>query len=78
MVFLFTLTGNSITLPSERYIINGNIYTEYTNRNGYRMIPYHRLDFGAIYKPKKVKSLILHGIFQYIIYTTEKILTSYI
>ena len=25
--------------------INGNVYTEYTSRNGYRMIPYHRLRF---------------------------------
>ncbi|MAO71380.1 MAG: TonB-dependent receptor [Flavobacteriales bacterium] len=53
-VFVYA-TGNSITLPSERYIINGNIYTEYTTRNGYRMIPYHRLDFGATYNPKKGK-----------------------
>ena len=53
-VFVYA-TGNSITLPSERYVINGNIYTEYTSRNGYRMIPYHRLDFGATYKPQKGK-----------------------
>lgn len=53
-VFVYA-TGNSITLPSERYIINGNVYTEYTSRNGYRMIPYHRLDFGATYTPKKEK-----------------------
>ena len=41
------------------------------------MIPYHRLDFSATYKPQKGKSLILHGIFQYTIYITEKILTLY-
>ena len=53
-VFIYS-TGNSITLPSERYVIDGNIYTEYTSRNGFRMIPYHRLDIGATYTPKKQK-----------------------
>ena len=53
-VFIYS-TGNSITLPSERYVIDGNIYTEYTSRNGFRMIPYHRLDIGATYTPKKKK-----------------------
>ncbi|MDA9663540.1 TonB-dependent receptor [bacterium] len=53
-VFVYA-TGNSITLPSERYVIDGNIYTEYTDRNGYRMIPYHRLDIGATYSPNKKK-----------------------
>jgi len=51
-VFVYA-TGNSITLPSERYVIGGNVYTEYTSRNGYRMDPYHRLDIGATYTPKK-------------------------
>jgi hypothetical protein len=53
-VFVYA-TGNSITLPNERYIIGDNIYTEYTSRNGFRMEPYHRLDFGATYTPKKKK-----------------------
>jgi len=51
-VFVYA-TGNAITLPNERYIIGGNIYTEYTSRNGFRMDPYHRLDIGATYTPKK-------------------------
>jgi len=53
-VFVYA-TGNAITLPNERYIIGGNIYTEYTSRNGFRMDPYHRLDIGATYTPKKKK-----------------------
>ena len=53
-VFVYA-TGNSITLPSERYIIDGNVYTEFTSRNGYRMIPYHRLDIGATYTPNNKK-----------------------
>ncbi len=53
-VFVYA-TGNAITLPTERYIIGGNIFTEYTSRNGFRMDPYHRLDIGATYTPKKKK-----------------------
>ncbi len=51
-VFVYA-TGNAITLPTERYIIGENVYTEYTSRNGFRMDPYHRLDIGATYSPKK-------------------------
>ena len=51
-VFVYA-TGNAITLPTERYIIGENIYTEYTSRNGFRMDAYHRLDIGATYTPKK-------------------------
>ena len=53
-VFVYA-TGNSITLPTERYTIGGNVYTEFTSRNGFRMEPYHRLDIGATYSPKKKK-----------------------
>ena len=53
-VFVYA-TGNAITLPTERYMIGGNIYTEYTSRNGFRMDPYHRLDIGATYTPTKKK-----------------------
>ena len=53
-VFVYA-TGNSITLPTERYTIGGNVYTEFTSRNGYKMEPYHRLDIGATYTPKKKK-----------------------
>ena len=51
-VFVYA-TGNSITLPTERYIIGSNVYTEFTSRNGFRMKPYHRLDLGATYTPNK-------------------------
>ena len=53
-VFVYA-TGNAITLPTERYTIGENVYTEYTSRNGFRMDPYHRLDIGATYSPKKKK-----------------------
>jgi len=53
-VFVYA-TGNTITLPTERYMIGGNIFTEYTSRNGFRIDPYHRLDIGATYTVKKNK-----------------------
>mgnify|MGYP001200132314 FL=1 len=53
-VFIYA-TGNAITLPSQRYVIDGNVYTEYTSRNGFRIDPYHRLDIGATYNPSKKK-----------------------
>ncbi len=53
-VFVYA-TGNAITLPTQRYVIGGNIYTEFTSRNGFRMDPYHRLDIGATYTRKKKK-----------------------
>ena len=54
-IFVYA-TGNAITLPTERYLIGENIYTEFTSRNGFRMDPYHRLDIGATYTPKKKKN----------------------
>jgi len=42
-------TGNTTTLPNSFYLINGWIYTEYMDRNSFRMAPYHRLDFSATY-----------------------------
>ncbi len=53
-VFVYA-TGNSITLPTDRYVIDGQVYTEYTSRNGYKMDPYHRLDLSATYTSKKKK-----------------------
>jgi len=37
-------SGNTMTIPVGYYFFNGNIITEYSNRNVYRMPPYHRLD----------------------------------
>jgi hypothetical protein len=51
-VFVYA-SGNSITLPTERYVIGGDVYTQFTSRNGYRMDPYHRMDIGATYTPTK-------------------------
>ncbi len=53
-VFVYA-SGNSITLPTERYVVGGDIYTQFTSRNGFRVDPYHRMDIGATYTPSKKK-----------------------
>uniref|UniRef100_UPI0032174868 TonB-dependent receptor n=1 Tax=uncultured Draconibacterium sp. TaxID=1573823 RepID=UPI0032174868 len=37
-------TGNAVTFPSGQYTYNRLVYPYYTERNGYRMPNYHRLD----------------------------------
>jgi hypothetical protein len=44
-------TGNAITLPVERYIVEGQIVNEYGQRNGFRMPAYHRFDLSATWYP---------------------------
>lgn len=46
-------TGNAITFPSGKYQVDGTTMFYYTERNGYRMPDYHRLDLSATYEPKK-------------------------
>ncbi len=46
-------TGNAVTFPSGRYEIDGQIVEYYTERNGYRMPDYHRLDIGLTWLRKK-------------------------
>ena len=49
-------TGNAVTFPSGKYNIAGNTTYYYTERNGYRMPAYHRLDISATYeRPRKGK-----------------------
>ncbi len=45
--------GNAVTFPSGRYEVDGNIVPYYTDRNGYRMPNYHRLDLGLTWERKK-------------------------
>jgi len=46
-------TGNAVTFPSGKYAIEGKTVSYYTERNGYRMPPYHRLDLSATCTGKK-------------------------
>lgn len=48
-------TGNAVTFPSGKYEINGQVINEFTERNGYRMPDYHRLDLGITLKSKSTK-----------------------
>ena len=48
-------TGNATTFPSGKYTSNNQIYYYYTERNGYRMPAYHRLDVSATKQLKKRK-----------------------
>jgi len=48
-------TGNCATMPVSRYIIGGNIVSEYGPRNGFRMPAYHRADLSLTWYPKSKK-----------------------
>ncbi len=46
-------TGNAVTFPSGKYQVDGNTVLLYTERNGYRMPAYHRLDLSATYESQR-------------------------
>jgi len=48
-------TGNAVTFPSGKYTVDGRTVFYYTERNGYRMPAYHRLDLSATLQAKKTK-----------------------
>ncbi len=48
-------TGDAVTFPSGKYTIDNQVAMYYTERNGYRMPAYHRLDLGATWKLKDTK-----------------------
>ena len=48
-------TGNAITFPAGKYTVNNQVVFYYTERNGYRMPAYHRLDLGATCVLKQTK-----------------------
>lgn len=45
-VFIYS-TGNAMTLPTGRYMIQGQIVNDYTSVNSFRMPAYHRMDISA-------------------------------
>lgn len=51
-VFVYA-TGNAMTLPTGRYIIQGRVANDYSKVNSFRMPAYHRLDISANYQLKK-------------------------
>jgi hypothetical protein len=50
-------TGRAFTLATGGYIVNNWLASQYTERNGYRLIPYHRIDVSATWKAKETKKL---------------------
>jgi hypothetical protein len=48
-------TGNAVTFPNGKYILDNNPVPYYTERNGYRMPSYHRLDVSVNLDGKKRK-----------------------
>lgn len=48
-------TGDAVTFPSAKYEINGTFIPYYTERNGYRMPDYHRMDIGLTWYMKDRK-----------------------
>ncbi|MFO7656752.1 MAG: TonB-dependent receptor [Bacteroidales bacterium] len=43
-------TGNAMSLPKQRYIIEGKVLNYYGQTNSFRMPAYHRLDVSATYR----------------------------
>lgn len=59
-------TGNAVTFPSGRYQVDGQNLWYYTERNGYRMPDYHRLDLGVTWEgdsEKRFQSSWTFGIY---------------
>ena len=50
-------TGQATTLPVQRYWIEGRLVSQFSDRNGFRMAPYHRLDLAATLKNKPTKEV---------------------
>ena len=48
-------TGDAVTYPSGKNTIDGETVSYYTERNGYRMPAYHRMDLGATYLTSKTE-----------------------
>lgn len=48
-------TGTAVTFPSGKYEVGGISVPYYTERNGYRMPDYHRLDLGLTWEVKTKK-----------------------
>jgi hypothetical protein len=46
-------TGNAVSFPSGKYHVNGQTVFLYTERNGYRMPAYHRMDVAATWESPK-------------------------
>ena len=48
-------TGQAVTRQVNRYWVEGQLVSEYTERNGFRMAPYPRLDLAATLRNKATR-----------------------
>lgn len=48
-------TGNAVTFPTGKYVIDGQIINLYSDRNGSRFPNYHRLDIGLVLEGKNYR-----------------------
>ena len=46
-------TGNAVTFPSGKYTVDEHLIVLYSERNGYRMPAYHRLDFAFTWQRER-------------------------
>ncbi len=50
-------TGDAVTFPSGQYVIDGRTVPLYTERNGYRMPDYHRMDLSVTLLGKQTRKI---------------------
>jgi hypothetical protein len=71
-VFIYS-TGNAVTSPTGKYVLNGMTIYQYGSRNADRMPATHRLDFSAAYEKPSKKDFKAHGILDCIMLMVAKI-----
>ena len=70
-------TGNAITVPAQRYFVDGNLLDVYGPRNGFRMPAYHRADFGATHTPRPKNGKKRNGQWVFSVYNLYNRLNPY-
>ena len=61
-------TGSALTVPVSRYFIDGELVSEFGERNSFRMPDYHRLDLGATLHPNPKKNKRFKSTWNFSIY----------
>lgn len=61
-------TGAALTVPVTRYFMDGQIISEFGDRNSFRMPDYHRLDLGATLHPNPKKNRRFKSTWNFSIY----------
>lgn len=66
-VFIYA-SGNTITLPTSYYFIDGKLIQNFSKINAYRLPAYHRLDISATYTPQHTKPHKWQGSWTFSVY----------